>query len=69
VSSSKVGRDIGVRTTVDVLNAEQIHYQNLYNLVAARYQYLLSKLQLAASVGKLNEGELASVNSWLVAGA
>jgi outer membrane protein len=68
VASSKVGRDIGVRTTVDVLNAEQIHYQNMYNLVAARYQYLLSKLQLAASVGKLNEGELESVNSWLVAG-
>jgi outer membrane protein len=68
VASSKVGRDIGVRTTVDVLIAEQIHYQNMYNLVAARYQYLLSKLQLAASVGKLNEGELESVNSWLVAG-
>lgn len=66
VASSKMGRDVGVRTTVDVLNAQQIHYQNLYNLVVARYQYLLSKLQLAAAVGNLDEGEIENVNGWLV---
>jgi outer membrane protein len=66
VASSKMGRDVGVRTTVDVLNAQQIHYQNQYNLAVARYQYLLSKLQLAASVGNLNVGELENVNGWLV---
>src|SRR5665647_234109 len=68
VASSKMGRDVGVRTTIDVLNAEQVHYQNLYNLAVAKYQYLLSRLQLAASVGKLNESELENVNSWLVTG-
>ena len=68
VASSKTGRDVGVRTTADVLNAEQIHYQNRYNLVVARYQYLLSKLQLSASVGNLTEGELESINRWLVTG-
>jgi outer membrane protein len=66
LASSKVGRDVGVRTTVDVLNAQQTHYQNLYNLVYARYQYLLSKLQLSASVGQLNEHEFEDVNSWFV---
>jgi len=66
VASSKMGRDVGVRTTVDVLNAQQIHYQNLYNLVVARYQYLLNKLQLAAAVGNLDEGEIENVNGWLV---
>jgi outer membrane protein len=67
LSSSKRGREVGVRTTIDVLNAQQNYYQTLYNLAAARYQYLLSKLQLAASVGNLNQTELADVNTWLVA--
>jgi len=66
VASSKMGRDVGIRTTVDVLNAQQIHYQNLYNLVVARYQYLLSKLQLAAAVGNLDESEIENVNGWLI---
>jgi outer membrane protein len=68
VASTKVGRDVGVRTTADVLNAEQIHYQNLYNLVVARYQYLLSRLELAAAVGNLDERELENVNHWLAPG-
>ncbi|HEY4072347.1 MAG TPA: TolC family outer membrane protein [Herbaspirillum sp.] len=65
VASSKLGREVGVRTTVDVLNAEQNYYQTLYNLGAARDQYLLSQLQLAASVGQLNEAALSNVNGYL----
>lgn len=67
LASSKVGRDVGVRTTVDVLNAQQAHYQNLYNLVYARYQYLLNMLQLSAAVGQLDEVALDGVNSWFAA--
>ncbi len=67
VASSIMGRDVGVRTTVDVLNAQQVHFQNLYNLQALRYQYLLSSLQLEASVGQLTQDQLASVNRWLSA--
>ncbi|SFH68168.1 outer membrane protein [Collimonas sp. OK307] len=67
VASSKMGREVGVRTTVDVLNAEQNYYQTVYNLVLAKYQYLFNKLQLSASVGNLNEAELVDVNSWLAA--
>ena len=63
LASSKRGREVGVRTTLDVLNAEQNYYQTLYSLVAARYQYLISRLQLVASVGQLNEQELVKVNA------
>ena len=66
VAASIMGRDVGVRTTVDVLNAQQVHFQNRYSLQAARHQYLLSTLQLAASVGQLTPDELASVNRWLI---
>jgi len=65
LQSSKTGRDVGVRTTLDVLNAEQSYYQTLYERTSARYQYLFSRLQLAASLGGLTEQQLAAVNSWL----
>ncbi|MBL8270449.1 TolC family outer membrane protein [Steroidobacter sp.] len=65
LQSSKTGRDVGVRTTLDVLNAEQTYYQTLYDRTAARYQYLFSRLQLAASLGELTDQQLVSVNTWL----
>lgn len=65
LQSSKTGRDVGVRTTLDVLNAEQSYYQTLYDRTSARYQYLFSRLQLAASLGELTDTQLAAVNTWL----
>lgn len=65
LQSSKTGRDVGVRTTLDVLNAEQAYYQTLYDRTAARYQYLFSRLQLAASLGELTVEQLTAVNTWL----
>ncbi|WP_164932055.1 TolC family outer membrane protein [Janthinobacterium sp. 17J80-10] len=67
LASIKRGREVGAKTTVDVIDAEQNVYQARYNLVEARYQFLLNRLQLAAAVGKLNEAELANVNGWLAA--
>lgn len=65
LASSKVGREVGVRTAIDVLNAQQNYFQTLYNLTAARYDYLYNQLQLAASAGTLDERVLAGVNSGL----
>jgi outer membrane protein len=65
VASSRRGREVGVRTTVDVLNAEQNYYQTLYNIAAAQHQYLMSRLLLAATIGTLDQTELAKVNQWL----
>lgn len=66
LASSKLGRDVGVRTTVDVLNAEQKLYNTRYALTVARYTYLYTRLQLAAVVGDLDEKQLYAVNQWLV---
>ncbi|GLS03991.1 outer membrane protein [Chitiniphilus shinanonensis] len=65
LESTKLGREVGVRTTVDVLDAEQNYYQTRYDLVVARYQYLYSRLQLAYAVGQLDEGDVNEVNQWL----
>lgn len=66
LASSKLGRDVGVRTTVDVLNAEQKLFNTRYDLTVARYTYLYTRLQLAAIVGDLDEKDLRAVNRWLV---
>jgi outer membrane protein len=63
VNSNRIGREAGVRTTIDVLNAEQTYYQTLYSLSAARYDLMFNRLQLAAMVGALNETMLGEVNS------
>lgn len=65
LESTKLGREVGVRTTIDVLDAEQNYYQVRYDLVVARYQYLYARLQLANSVGELDEGDVTDVNAWL----
>ncbi len=65
LESTKLGREVGVRTTIDVLDAEQNYYQVRYDLVVARYQYLYARLQLANSVGELDESDVVDVNVWL----
>ncbi len=65
LASSKLGQEVGVRTNLDVLNAQQQLYSTRRDLYQAEYNYLLSKLQLKAAVGKLSEEDLAVVNGTL----
>ncbi len=67
IHSSQVGQEVGVRTIIDVLNAEQAYFQTLFNLSSARHDYLYSQLQLAATAGALGEETLAQVNAALAA--
>ncbi|MGH8282808.1 MAG: TolC family protein, partial [Gammaproteobacteria bacterium] len=64
-----LGQKVGVRTTLDVLNAQQQYYSALQNLDAARYQYLLSTLNLASLVGTLGDDDVQRVNRYLVGSA
>ncbi|KAF0814569.1 Outer membrane protein TolC [Andreprevotia sp. IGB-42] len=65
LESTKLGREVGVRTTVDVLNAQQSYFLTRYNLIFARYEYLYSRLQLASAVGTLSADDLSAINGWL----
>lgn len=56
----------GIRTTVDVLNAEQQKTQALRDLAQARYRYVLARLQLQALAGDDREAAVSVVNSWLM---
>jgi outer membrane protein len=63
VNSNRTGREAGVRTTIDVLNAEQSWYQTLYTLSAARCDWLFDRLQLAAQAGALDVAALAEIDA------
>ena len=65
LEASKLGQQVGVRTNLDVLNAQQQLYSTRRDLSQAQYNYLLSKLRLKASVGALSEEDLEKVNQAL----
>jgi outer membrane protein len=62
LDSSILGRDVGVRTSVDVLNAQQQVFQTRRDLQQARYGYLMNTLRLKAAAGTLAEADLEGVN-------
>ena len=63
--STKLGQEVGVRTAVDVLNAEQQLAAAERDLAQAVYNTIVSQLKLKAAVGKLAEADLADVNIFL----
>ena len=65
LESTRLGQQVGVRTQVDVLNAQQQLYTARRDLAQARYNYVLSLLKLKAAIGQLTEGDLADINRWL----
>ncbi len=65
LDSTRLGREVGVRTQVDVLNAQQQLFGTRRDLAQATYNYLLSLLRLKAAVGTLAEEDLIKINAWL----
>jgi len=65
LKSTKLGLDVGVRTRVDVLNAQQLVYSTQRDLASARYQTLLTGLQLKAAAGTLGVNDLKALDALL----
>lgn len=65
LEASKLGQEVGVRTNLDVLNAQQQLFSTRRDLYKSEYNYLLSQLRLKAAVGVLGEDELGQVNQAL----
>ena len=62
LDSSKLGRDVGDRTTLDVLNSEQELHNTRLALYRGRYQVLQALLNLSAAAGELDETRLQEIN-------
>lgn len=65
LKSTKLGLEVGVRTRVDVLNAQQQVFTTKRDLSAARYKTLLASLQLKAAAGTLGESDLNALDALL----
>jgi outer membrane protein len=65
LDSTRLGQEVGVRTQIDVLNAQQQLSQTRRDLAQAKYNYILALLRLKAAAGQLTEQDLAQVNAWL----
>ena len=65
LESTQLGYQVGVRIQLDVLNATTQLVQTQRDLKRARYDFLLSALQLKASGGTLNEEDLVAINGLL----
>ena len=65
LESTKLGQEVGVRTGVDVLNAQQQLYTARRDLYSAQYNTILSQLRLKFAAGMLARKDLIEVNGAL----
>ena len=65
VRSIQRGLQVGLRTRVDLLNAEQQLFTTLRDLSAARYQALIAGVQLKAAAGALEPQDLKTLDALL----
>ncbi|AIO42374.1 type I secretion outer membrane, TolC family protein [Burkholderia cenocepacia] len=61
VKSTRLGREVGLRTQIDELNAQQHYFEAIRDLADVRYRYLRARLQLSAARGKLSDDDVASI--------
>ena len=67
LDSTRLGHQVGDRTTLELLNAENDAASAELALLQARIDLLMNRLRLAAAAGRLDEAWLREVNSTLQA--
>lgn len=65
LESTQAGLEVGTRTQVDVLNAQQNLFQAEYDYLSARYDYIINGTLLHQATSTLNRDVLAMGNAWL----
>ena len=65
LDSNKLGFEVGVRTNIDVLNAQSQYYSTRQQLVKSRLDTLAALLRLKYAAGTLSEADLAAINNLL----
>ena len=65
LEASETGLEVGTRTAIDVLDAQQLLYAAERNAAEARYGYILSVLRLKAAAGQLQFSDLRELDQYL----
>lgn len=66
LEASETGLEVGTRTAIDVLNAQQQLFLAERNALQARYDYLVAMLTLKRAAGRLNRADLEEIEQLLV---
>lgn len=66
LESTKLGLEVGVRTAVDVLDAETLLAEARRDMFGAIYDTILAKFRLQAVTGRLVESDLVAINDLFV---
>ena len=66
LESNKLGYQVGVRTNIDVLNAQQQLYSTQRDLARARYDAILNGLRLKSAAGTLTDDDMMRLNALLL---
>jgi outer membrane protein len=66
LDSTKLGYEVGVRISVDVLNAQQQLFSAKRDLLQARYNYLVNIIRLKSATGLVAEVDLQDINQQLI---
>ena len=69
IKSNEKSFAAGVRSRLDILNAQGQRSQVLLELAHERVNYVLARLRLLALTGGLNLAEISTVNGWLAGNA
>lgn len=65
LDATQLGYQVGVRTSVDVLNAQQQLYSAKRDALQARYNYLTNIIRLKTAVGLVAAADLVDINQQL----
>ena len=65
LEATRVGYEVGTRNIVDLLQAEKNLYTAEKNLANAKYDYLLSELNLELAAGTLSPQSINEINGYL----
>lgn len=65
LQSNEMGLKAGIRTIVDVLDAQKQLYDERMSLLKAKYEYIMNLLTLKSEGGVLTEEDLLTISDWL----
>ena len=65
LEATQAGFEVGTRTAVDVLNAQQERFRAKRDYARARYDYIIQTLQLKKAAGLLAASDVQQINNWL----
>jgi outer membrane protein len=65
LEATQAGYEVGTRSLVDVLVAQQNLYRARRNYLSSRYAYIRSVFSLKAAAGNLTPADVESLNRWL----